>query len=82
MKTYIVELNKLEKNPIVCEVIKGKTAAEALHNRFLLPFKKIGGKEAEKADITIVKGYIRENGTIKYQGRATRMYFVVDKEAI
>jgi hypothetical protein len=82
MNTYIIELNKLENKPVLNEVIEGRTATEALHNRFLVPLRKIYNKDSEIADLVIVRGSIRENGKIKYYGRATRQFYVVDKEAI
>ncbi len=82
MSAYIIELNTLEENPPKNEVIQGKSATEALKQRFATPLYKVNNKEAENADVTIVKGYIRENGKIKYQGRATRQFYKVDKEAI
>lgn len=82
MNTYIIELNKLENKSVKNEVIEGKTVTEALKKRFSFPLKKISNKDFEKADLSIVKSSIRENGTIRYSGRATRQYFVIDEEAI
>lgn len=82
MSKYIIEMNKIEHDHVKNEVIEGKSPLKALEQRFLFPMKRIGQELANTADICMVKGYMSDNGNLKYQGRASRLYFKIDIEAI